>query len=56
MGGGGQRVPFIVHWKGVVEPGMNDSLITALDLLPSLATISGGKIPDDRIIDGLDLS
>ena len=53
---GGQRVPFIVHWKGVVEPGMNDSLITALDLLSSLATISGGKIPDDRIIDGLDLS
>ena len=53
---GGQRVPFIVHWKGVVEPGVNDGLVSALDLLPSLATISGGKIPDDRIIDGLDLS
>lgn len=53
---GGQRVPFIVHWKGTVEPGESDELITALDLFPSLATICGGDVPKDRIIDGLDLS
>ena len=53
---GGQRVPFIVHWKGQVESGVNDGIITSLDLLPSLATIAGGRVPEDRIIDGLDLS
>jgi arylsulfatase A-like enzyme len=53
---GGQRVPFIVHWKGTITPRVDNSIITALDLLPSLATIAGGKIPEDRIIDGIDLS
>jgi arylsulfatase A-like enzyme len=49
-------VPFIVHWKGRVEPAVNDGIVTALDLLPSLATIAGGAIPPDRMIDGMDLS
>ncbi len=53
---GGQRVPFIVHWKGEISPGMSDALITSLDLYPSLAAIAGAKIPKDRIIDGIDLS
>jgi len=53
---GGQRVPFIVHWKGTVAPEVNEGLITSLDLLPSLATITGGRVPRDRIIDGIDLS
>ncbi|MDP2791112.1 MAG: sulfatase [Rectinemataceae bacterium] len=53
---GGQRVPFIVHWKGQVEPAVNGGIITSLDLLPSLAALAGGKVPEDRIIDGMDLS
>lgn len=53
---GGQRVPFIVHWKGTIEPATNDAIISSLDLLPSLATIAGGQAPTDRIIDGIDLS
>ena len=53
---GGQRVPFIVHWKGEISPGTSDALITSLDLYPSLAAIAGAKIPKDRIIDGIDLS
>lgn len=53
---GGQRVPFIVHWKGVVKSGVSNEIITALDLYPSLTKIGGGKIPTDRIIDGIDLS
>lgn len=53
---GGQRVPFMVHWKGTVEPGVSKELITSLDLYPSLAAIAGAEIPKDRIIDGMDLS
>lgn len=53
---GGQRVPFIVHWKGTVQPDVSSELITSLDLYPSLAAIAGGKVPEDRIIDGMDLS
>ncbi len=35
---GGTRVPCIVRWPGVVSPGReSDALITAIDLLPSLA-------------------
>jgi len=53
---GGQRVPFIVHWKDTIKPDICNELITSLDLLPTLATIAGGTVPDDRIIDGMDLS
>jgi len=53
---GGQRVPFLVHWKGRSRAGVNDGIITALDLLPSLAAIAGADLPEDRRIDGIDLS
>ncbi len=53
---GGQRVPFIVHWKGHIEPAVSDELITSLDLYPSLVSIGEASIPTDRIIDGIDLS
>ncbi|WP_428868719.1 sulfatase-like hydrolase/transferase [Clostridium sediminicola] len=53
---GGLRVPFIVHWKGKIEPSDSDEIITSLDIYPSLAKISGAEIPQDRIIDGMDLS
>ncbi len=53
---GGLRVPFIVHWKNHIEPGVSNELISALDLYPSLAKIAGAQIPTDRVIDGIDLS
>jgi arylsulfatase A-like enzyme len=53
---GGQRVPFIVHWAGHVKPAVNSEIITSLDLLPSLAAISGGNLPSEHKIDGMDLS
>lgn len=53
---GGQRVPFIVHWKDTIKPSECDELICSLDLFPSLAAIAGGEVPKDRIIDGMDLS
>ena len=53
---GGQRVPLIAHWKNTIRPDVCGELITSLDLFPSLAAICGGVVPQDRVIDGMDLS
>jgi arylsulfatase len=54
---GALRVPFIIKWPGKIEPGrVSDEIVHAMDLFPTLATITGGKVPDDRIIDGIDAS
>ena len=53
---GGQRVPFLAHWPGKIpagtvssEPAMN------IDLYPTLISLAGGQLPDDRPIDGKDI-
>lgn len=54
---GGIREPAIVRWPGVVEPGtVSDALVNGYDLLPTLATIGGFALPEDRPIDGEDFS
>ena len=45
---GGHRVPFIVRWPGVVEPGStSDETICLTDLLATLADVTGVTLPDD---------
>ncbi|MGB6219945.1 sulfatase family protein [Haloferula sp.] len=54
---GGQRVPLIVWAPGRVPAGTStNNLITTIDLLPSLASLSGEALPDENLIDGMDLS
>ena len=54
---GGQRVPCIMYWKGKIEGGrVCSGIVSALDFLPTLAELAGGKTPADRIIDGVDIS
>ncbi len=53
---GGFRVPCIMHWPGTISPHISEELVTALDILPTLANLSGGKVPDDRSIDGIDMT
>lgn len=54
---GGLRVPFIVRWPEKIPAARtSDALLSGLDLLPSLASIVGGKLPGERKIDGVDLS
>ena len=54
---GGQRVPAIVRWKGTITEGLvNDLLLTAMDLYPTLATLCGATVPSDRKLDGRDIS
>ncbi|MHC4879795.1 MAG: sulfatase [Planctomycetota bacterium] len=53
---GGIRVPFIVRWPGVVQPGtVSDAPVCSIDVFPTLVNAAGAKVPDDRAIDGLDL-
>ena len=54
---GGQRVPCIVRWPGVVAPGaVTDEVATMMDLLPTISRMAGGGPPADRTIDGHDLT
>jgi arylsulfatase A-like enzyme len=54
---GGIRVPCIMRWPGKIAAGKtNDGLMATIDLLPTFAALTGAKIPDDRVIDGVDQS
>lgn len=53
---GGQRVPCIMYWPGIVPAGKTCSeLTTAMDFLPTFARLAGADVPDDRTIDGKDI-
>jgi arylsulfatase A-like enzyme len=50
---GGQRVPCIMRWSGVIPSGEICNKITcAMDILPTLAAITGAQLPDNKI-DGI---
>ena len=52
---GGYRVPFIVSWPNVIEPGQVSSSITMnIDVLPTVGDVVGQK-PAADMIDGLSL-
>lgn len=53
---GGVRVPLIVYWKGRVQPAVKDDVVSLLDLMPTFAALSGGRLPDGVPLDGFDLS
>lgn len=53
---GGMRVPTIMRWPGKLQNGTVMDMATTLDLLPTLCTLSGSKIPNDRQLDGYDFS
>jgi arylsulfatase len=53
---GALRVPFVARWPGKIPAGKSsDEIVHVMDLFPTLAGVAGGKIPDDRIIDGIDM-
>ena len=53
---GGVRVPAIFRWPGTVSPGIVTGIGSELDMLPTLASVTGAHAPTDRILDGYDLS
>jgi arylsulfatase A-like enzyme len=53
---GGMREPCLLRWPGTIPPGsVSGELVTAMDLLPTLAGLAGVAPPADRIIDGRDV-
>lgn len=53
---GALRVPFAVRWPGKIPAGTSsDEIVHAMDLFPTLASFTGGTIPGDRVIDGIDM-
>ena len=57
---GGVRMPFIVRWPGHVPAGRVDEadVAAAVDLLPTLCSLTGAAIPDDvrQKLNGQDIS
>lgn len=53
---GGQRVPTVMSWPGRLAPGLVHEMGSTLDLLPTFLTLAGGTSPQDRVLDGHDLS
>lgn len=53
---GGVRVPAILWGPGRVPAGSTcDSIATTMDVMPTLAALSGAEVPSDRVIDGHDI-
>jgi arylsulfatase A-like enzyme len=55
---GGIRLPFIARWPGHIPPGRVDekTVLHAVDMMPTLAAVGGGKLPDGYTADGEDVS
>ena len=49
----GTKVPFITYWKGKINPGISDELISQIDLFNSISKIAGAEYKSK---DGLDFS
>ena len=53
---GGQRVPTIFWGPGIIEPGIISDMGSTLDIINTFSKMAGAKLPDDRKMDGYDLS
>ncbi|MEM1447091.1 MAG: sulfatase [Planctomycetota bacterium] len=53
---GGVRVPLIVRWPGLTAAGeRHDALVTSPDFMPTFAKGLGMSLPEDAVVDGVDL-
>jgi arylsulfatase A-like enzyme len=53
---GGDREPCIMWWPETIPAGTTCAeLVSAMDVLPTVAAIAGAELPADRIIDGHDI-
>jgi arylsulfatase A len=54
---GGMRVPMVASWPGKIPAGIRpEGMATMMDWLPTFAALTGASLPDDRPIDGKDIS
>ena len=51
---GSIRTPAIIRWPGHIKPGQSNAMFSIMDFFPTFAHLAGGKVPNDRPIDGVD--
>jgi len=53
---GGMRVPAIFWWPETIKPEIVTDIGSTMDLFPTVSHLAGVPLPDDRILDGFDLT
>ena len=53
---GGQRVPCLIRGPGIPAGTVCDQLTSTIDVLPTIAAITGTALPEDKKIDGMDVT
>ncbi|MGN0232100.1 MAG: sulfatase [Muribaculaceae bacterium] len=54
---GGLNMPFIISWPGHIEPSIdNSTVVSSVDIYPSLCKIVGAECPDTSMLSGEDMS
>jgi arylsulfatase A-like enzyme len=51
---GSIRTAALIRWPGQIRPRSSYAMFSIMDFFPTLARLAGGKVPDDRPIDGVD--
>ena len=51
---GSIRTAAIIRWPGRITPRSSYAMFSIMDFFPTFARLAGGKVPDDRPIDGVD--
>lgn len=52
---GGMREPAIAFWPGTITPGVTHEISSTLDILPTVAGLTGAKLPA-VVLDGVDMT
>ncbi len=53
---GGMREPFIARWKGCLPKGVvSTAVASTLDIFPTCVRLAGGRLPENRPMDGMDI-
>ena len=53
---GAIRTVAIIRWPDRIRPRSSYAMFSIMDFFPTFARLAGGKVPDDRPIDGIDQS
>ena len=53
---GGFRVPGIYWWPGTIKPAVINGIGVNVDLMATVATLTGSALPEGKVFDSLDLS
>lgn len=52
---GGTRTPFITWWPGTIPAGVSDEIVCTIDLASSFASLTGVDLPDDAVLDSMNV-